>query len=62
MMKSTHLQMSYEKTLFPVIFLTKKRYCGISHDDRANFNQPIMLIKGLQMKKRGNAPVLAKMS
>jgi hypothetical protein len=35
---STHLQMSYEKTLFPVMFLTKKRYCGLVHDDVANLN------------------------
>lgn len=55
-----YLKMSYEEVLFPVVFLSKKKYFGNPHISIANFKPPELFKKGLEMKKRGVSQVLVK--
>lgn len=53
------LKLAYEEVLFPVAFLAKKKYFGIPHLSKPNFNANVQLfIRGLEMKKRGVSEVL----
>lgn len=50
------LEMAYEEVLFPVIWLGKKKYCGIAHISKINFNVSTLdelFIKGLEIIKKG---------
>ena len=43
--------MVYEKVLFPVIFTGKKKYYGISHISKPNFNNKLF-IRRIEIVKR----------
>ncbi|CAB5190929.1 unnamed protein product [Rhizophagus irregularis] len=38
---SPYLKMAYEKVLFPVVFTGKKKYYGIPHESKPNFNKKL---------------------
>jgi DNA polymerase elongation subunit (family B) len=53
------LKMSFEESLFPCAFLAKKKYFGIPHLSKPNFNENVPLfIRGLELKKRGVSQIL----
>ncbi|CAI2199701.1 7639_t:CDS:2, partial [Funneliformis geosporum] len=45
---SSYLKMAYEKVLFPVVFTGKKKYYGISHESKPNFNKELF-IQGVEI-------------
>jgi DNA polymerase elongation subunit (family B) len=55
--KTEYLKMAYEEVLFPVIFLSKKKYYGIPHENIPNFKKKLF-IRGLEVKKRGVSNLL----
>ncbi len=56
--KTRYLKMSYEEVLFPIAFLSKKKYYGIPHETIANFKPKELFIRGLEVKKRGVSELL----
>jgi DNA polymerase elongation subunit (family B) len=54
------LRMAYEEVIFPLIFLAKKKYVGIPHENYANFFPKELFIKGLEIIKRGASQFLIK--
>lgn len=60
----THfLNMAYEEALYPVIFMAKKKYFGIPHENLVNFDIKSikdLFIRGLEIKKRGASQLLIK--
>lgn len=48
-----HLQFAYEEVLYPVSFLSRKKYYGVPHEGIVNFNPSELFIRGLEVKKRG---------
>ena len=54
------LKMAFEESLFPCVFLAKKKYYGIPHISKPNFNPKELFIRGLEVKKRGISEVLRK--
>jgi hypothetical protein len=53
-----HQNLAYEKTLWPFIILSKKRYVGNLYEDNINkFKQKSM---GIVLKRRDNAPIVKK--
>ncbi len=52
------LTTAYEEVLFPSAFLAKKKYFGIPHEQIVNFNVKNLMIKGLELKKRGVPEIL----
>jgi hypothetical protein len=56
---TTFLKMAYEEVLFPVLFTSKKKYVGIPHISKPNFDVSVPLfIRGLELKKRGVSNIL----
>jgi DNA polymerase elongation subunit (family B) len=53
-----YLKMSYEEVLYPLAFLSKKKYFGIPHESLANFKPKDLFIRGLEVKKRGVSELL----
>jgi hypothetical protein len=53
-----YLKMSYEEVLYPLAFLSKKKYFGIPHETLANFKPKDLFIRGLEVKKRGVSELL----
>lgn len=53
-----YLKMSYEEVLFPIAFLSKKKYYGIPHEHIPNFHPKDLFIRGLEVKKRGVSEIL----
>ncbi|GES96599.1 DNA polymerase [Rhizophagus clarus] len=51
---SPYLKMAYEEVLFPVVFTGKKKYYGISHESKLNFNKKLF-IRGVEVVKRGQS-------
>ena len=49
--------LEYEKTMYPFILFSKKRYCGLLYEDDAT-KAPKMKSMGIVMKRRDNAPVV----
>ena len=45
---SSYLKMAYEEVLFPVVFTGKKKYYGIPHENKPNFNKK-PFIRGLRL-------------
>ena len=39
---SSYLKMAYEEVLFPVVFTGKKKYYGIPHTNKPNFNNKLL--------------------
>ena len=48
---SPYLKMAYEEVLFPVVFTGKKKYYGIPHTSKPNFNNKLF-IRGVEIVKR----------
>lgn len=57
---SKYLVMAYEEVLYPVVFLSKKKYVGVPHEDRVEFypKPKDLFIRGLESKKRGASGIL----
>ncbi len=53
-----YLKMGYEEVLYPLAFLSKKKYFGIPHKTMANFKPKDLFIRGLEVKKRGVSELL----
>jgi len=53
-----YLKMSYEEVLYPLAFLSKKKYFGIPHETLPNFKPKDLFIRGLEVKKRGVSEIL----
>ena len=51
--------LAYEKTLFPFIILSKKRYVGNLYEDDAS-KKPKQKSMGIVLKRRDNAPIVKK--
>lgn len=51
--------LEYEKTLFPFIIFSKKRYVGNLYEDDAN-KKPKQKSMGIVLKRRDNAPIVKK--
>jgi DNA polymerase elongation subunit (family B) len=54
------LRMAYEELLYPVAFLSKKKYYGREHISVANFETGKLFVRGLEIKKRGTSDILKK--
>ncbi|CAG8722015.1 14441_t:CDS:2, partial [Cetraspora pellucida] len=50
-----YLNMAYEEVLFPVVFTGKKKYYGLEHKDKPNFNLGKLFIRGVDVVKRGQS-------
>lgn len=55
---SKFLKMAYEEVLYPAIFLSKKKYMGIPHEEKINFYPKKPFLRGLEVVKRGTSDVL----
>lgn len=55
---SKFLKMAYEEVLYPVAFLSKKKYFGIPHEENVDFFPRNLFIRGLEIVKRGASGVL----
>lgn len=55
---SKFLKMAYEEVLYPAVFLSKKKYMGIPHEEKINFYPKKPFLKGLEVVKRGTSDVL----
>lgn len=53
-----YLKMAYEEVLYPVVFLSRKKYYGIEHKKIVNFRPKKIFIRGLEVKKRGISELL----
>lgn len=49
--------LEYEKTMFPFIIFSKKRYVGLLYEDDAN-KKPKLKSMGIVLKRRDNAPIV----
>lgn len=56
------LKMAYEEVLYPAIFFSKKKYCGIAHEEKVDFYPLAPFIRGLEIVKRGASDVLKNVS
>ena len=50
-----YLSMAYEKVLFPVVFTGKKKYYGLEHKNKPNFNPDKLFIREVDIVKRGQS-------
>ncbi len=55
---SAHLKMAYEEVLYPVAFLSKKKYYGVPHEENIDFYPKNLFLRGLEIVKRGSSDVL----
>ncbi len=55
---SKHLSMAYEEVLYPVAFLSKKKYYGVPHEENVDFYPKNLFLRGLEIVKRGSSDVL----
>jgi len=55
---SKHLMMAYEEVLYPVAFLSKKKYYGVPHEEKVDFYPKNLFLRGLEIVKRGSSDVL----
>jgi DNA polymerase elongation subunit (family B) len=55
---SQFLKMAYEEVLYPVAFLSKKKYYGVPHEDNVDFYPRKLFLRGLEIVKRGASDVL----
>lgn len=53
-----YLKMAYEEVLYPVVFVSKKKYFGIPHEDSINFTPKKPFLRGLEIVKRGVSDAL----
>lgn len=59
---SKFLKMAYEEVLYPAIFFSKKKYCGIPHEEKVDFYPRKPFIRGLEIVKRGASDVMKDVS
>lgn len=59
---TSFLKMAYEEVLYPAIFFSKKKYCGIPHEENVDFYPRVPFIKGLESIKRGSSKVMKDVS
>ncbi len=52
--RSSYLKMTYEEVLFSVVFTEKKKYYGILHISKLNFNNKLF-IRGVEIIKQGQS-------
>ncbi|PKY31988.1 DNA/RNA polymerase [Rhizophagus irregularis] len=57
--KSSYLKMAYEEVIFPVVFTGKKKYYGIPHESKPNFNKELF-IREIETVKRGQSGIFRK--
>jgi DNA polymerase elongation subunit (family B) len=57
--RSSYLKMAYEEVLFLVVFTGKKKYYGILHESKPNFNKKLF-IRGVETVKRGQSSIFRK--
>jgi len=57
--RSSYLKMAYEEVLFLVVFTGKKKYYGISHISKPNFNNKLF-IRRVETVKRGQSSLFRK--
>jgi DNA polymerase elongation subunit (family B) len=50
-----YLKMAYEEVLFPVVFVGKKKYFGVEHYNKPNFNPEKLFVRGIDVVKRGTS-------
>ncbi|CAG8481362.1 2623_t:CDS:2 [Cetraspora pellucida] len=50
-----YLNIAYEKLLFPVVFTGKKKYYGLEHKNKPNFNLGKLFIREVNIVKRGQS-------
>ena len=50
--------MAYEEVLYPVAFLSKKKYYGVPHEENVDFYPRKLFLRGLEVVKRGSSGVL----
>ena len=55
---SKFLKMAYEEVLYPVAFLSKKKYYGVPHEENVDFYPRKLFVRGLEVLKRGSSGVL----
>lgn len=55
---SKFLKMAYEEVLYPAVFLSKKKYMGVPHEEKINFYPKKPFLRGLEVVKRGTSDVL----
>lgn len=53
-----HLKMSYEEVLYPVVFVSKKKYFGLPHVNRPAFDLSEAFVKGLEVIKSNSSKIL----
>ncbi len=53
-----YLKFGYEEVGWPIVFLRKKKYYCIPHENIPNFTPSEMFIRGLEVKKRGVSEIL----
>src|SRR6266480_23516 len=56
---SPYLKMAYEEVLFSVVFTGKKKYYGIPHESKPNFNKELF-IWGIETVKRDQSGIFRK--
>lgn len=56
------LKMAYEEVLYPVVFLSKKKYFGIPHEEKINFYPKKLFLRGLEVVKRGVSDILKEIT
>ena len=59
---STQLKLMFEDVFCPILFISKKKYCGVAHEtiDKIDFKKK-ETVKGIEIKKRGNAGILVEL-
>ncbi|KAG6947852.1 hypothetical protein JG688_00015367 [Phytophthora aleatoria] len=55
---TSFLKMAYEEVLYPVAFLSKKKYYGVPHEENVDFYPRKLFLRGLEVVKRGSSEVL----
>lgn len=58
------LKMAFEEVLMPMYLMSKKKYCGIAHENEEsiNFKPKNLFIRGLDFKKRGVSEIARKIN
>ncbi len=52
---TSYLKMAYEKVLFPVCFIGKKKYFRIRYEEVVNFKSKSLFTKGIDTIKQGQS-------
>ena len=55
--RSDYFKIAYEEILFLIVFIEKKKYFGIPHEDTLNFKPEELFIKEIDTVKQGKSQV-----